>query len=301
MKKFITVFLIVILLFASTFSGCTLETKRPEKTTKKPETTYFSFKDDLNRELKIKVPVSSVVSLAPSHTEVIFALGKGQKLKGVTVFCNYPEEAKKKPKVGDFFNPNVEMIVKLKPDLVLAVKGIQNSLIRTLENNGIQVAVFDATSLKDCAKDIKIIGKLLGAEKKAEEIGNAIVNASSNYEKTGKKVFIEISPDPLITAGKNSFISDAIKAAGGINVGDEFGEGYPIVNPEKLFEINPDVYLVSKSLNLKYEDIAKRPGFSKLKCIKNRKVFVLPDDDIVQRPGPRIIKGIEVINELINR
>lgn len=301
MRRYFAALVLTIFILTSIFSGCTLDIKQPKETKKKSESTYFVFKDDLNRELKIKVPVSSVVSLAPSHTEIIFALGKDEKLKGVTVFCNYPEEAKKKTKVGDFYNPNVETIVKLKPDLVLSVKGIQNNLIKTLEKNGIQVVVFDATSLKDCARDIKTIGKLLGAEKKAEEIGKAIINASSKYQKTGKKVFIEISPNPLITAGKNTFISDAIKAAGGINVGDEFGEGYPIVNPEKLFEINPDVYLISKSLNLTYEDILKRPGFSNLECVKNKKVFVLPNDDIIQRPGPRIVEGIEVINELINR
>lgn len=301
MKRKFQLIAVLLLIFSLILSGCAKPAAKVEQKQPKAERELISFTDDAGRKIELRVPVESVVSLAPSHTETIFAIGAEKKLKGVTVFCNYPEEAKKLPKIGDFFNPNVELIIKLKPELVLAVKGVQDSLVSSLEKNGIKVAVFDATSLEDCASDIEKIGEILGCKEKAQEIADSVREASKKYENTGKKVFLEVSPQPLITAGKNTFLSDAIRAAGGINAGDEFGEGYPVVNPEKLIEINPDVYLISKSLNLKPEDIKKRPGFSGLNCVKNGKVFVLPDDDIIQRPGPRIVEGIEMIHELISR
>lgn len=293
--------LVLLLAFAMLFTGCEQKTDKAASVHQERKEAVYELTDDLGRKVKMKIPVSSVVSMAPSHTEILYAIGASEKLKAVTVFCNHPEEAKKLPKIGDFFNPNVELILQMKPQLVLAVKGIQNQVISSLEKAGIAVIVLDATSLEDCASDIETIGKLLGKEREASEVADSIRNAEKRYKATGKKVFIEISPEPLITAGKNTFISDAIRAAGGINAGDEFGEGYPIVNPEKLIQINPDVYLISKSLNIKPEDVMKRPGFQSLKCVKEGKVFVVPDDDIIQRPGPRIVQGIEAMNELINR
>lgn len=300
MRQKFFVFALALALLLISLAGCSA-TAKTEKIKLNTTQETFSFKDDLGRTVKIKVPVKSVVSLAPSNTETLFALGVSKKIKGVTVFCNYPEEARKITKVGDFFNPNVELIIKLKPELVLAVKGIQNTTIQALEKNGIKVAVFEATSLDDCANDILTIGKLVGSEEKAKKIAESIKNLKKKYPSAGKKVFLEISPEPLITCGKNTFLSDAIEAAGGINAGKEFGEGYPIVNPEKLFQINPDVYLISKSLNLTPEDIKKRPGFENLKCVQEGKVFVVPDDDVIQRPGPRIVKGVEILHEFISR
>jgi len=302
-RKTIAALLIALMLFAF-IAGCTTP-KTAEKPAVKESTavarTELSFKDDLNRQLTLSVPVNSVVSLAPSFTETIFALEAENKLKGVTNFCNYPEEAKQIQKVGDFFNPNVELIVSLKPEVVFSVRGIQENTIATLEKNGIKVVVLDATSLDDAASDIELIGKILGSSQKAIEIANSIREAKTKYIPTGKKVFIEINHQPLMTAGKNSFLSDAIKAAGGINVGDEFGEGYPIVNPEKLVELDVDVYLISNALGVKPEDVASIQGFERLSAVKNQKVFIIPDDDTIQRPGPRIIKGIEMIHELIVR
>lgn len=302
-KKLTAILLIALLLFASV-TGCSTgknDEKQLTKETPPAARTEISFKDDINRQLTLSIPVNSVVSLAPSFTEIIFELGAEKKLKGVTNYCNYPEEAMQIQKVGDFFNPNVELIVSLKPEVVFSVKGIQENTISTLEKNGIKVIVLEATSLDDAAGDIELIGKILGSSQKALELADSIRKAKTKYSPTGKKVFIEINHQPLMTAGKNSFLSDAIKAAGGINVGDEFGEGYPIVNPEKLVELDVDVYLISKSLGVKPEDVASIQGFNHLSAVKNRKVFIVPDDDIIQRPGPRIVKGIEMIHELIVR
>jgi iron complex transport system substrate-binding protein len=298
LKRTAAFFLMFLLIFL-TATSCT--DVKADKGDIKQEDREFSFKDDSGRVVRISIPVESVVSLAPSHTEIVFALGAQDKLKGVTSFCNYPREAEKIDKVGDFFNPNLELIISKKPDIVLAVKGVQESVIASLEKNGIAVAIFDATSLEDTARDIEIIGKILGREKKADSIARNIRDASKRYKSTGKTVFLEINSQPLITAGKNTFISAAIKAAGGLNAGDLIGEEYPMVNPEKLIEIDPDVYLISKSLGVSPEDVKKRPGFSRLECVREGKIYVLPDDDIIQRPGPRIVEGIEMINEIINK
>jgi iron complex transport system substrate-binding protein len=303
MVRKLTSWVLIFAILISLLTGCTQKAavEKREVSKIKTQSTTFTFKDDLNRQISLNVPVKSVVSMAPSFTEIIFELGAGKKLKGVTNFCNYPEEAKKIQKIGDFFNPNVELIVSLKPEVVFSVKGIQENTVNALEKNGIKVVVLEATSLEDLAKDIELVGKIIGSEKKAKEIASAIRDAKTKYAPTGKKVFIEINHQPLMTAGRNSFLSDAIKAAGGINVGDQFGDGYPMVNPEKLLETDVDVYLISKSLGVKPDDVAKFQGLERLSAVKNNRVYVIPDDDLIQRPGPRIIQGIQMIHELLTK
>lgn len=299
-KQRILLYFAIFALFLAAFTGCTAKANLTEKEKQQANsTTVITIVDDLGSRYEFKEPLKRVVSLAPSITEIIFAIGEDSKLVGVTNFCDYPEEARNKTKIGDFFNPNVEEIIKLKPDAVIGVKGVQDSLIKTMKDRQIPVLVFDSTSLDDLASDIEKIGKLFGNNKKAVKVADEIRSIDRKYSLTGKKVFLEINAQPVITAGQNTFISDAIRAAGGVNAGDAIGADYPVVNVEKIVEINPDIYLISKNLGVKPEDVFKRPGFENLECIKNKKVFVLKNDDIIFRPGPRIVEGVNYLHEII--
>ncbi len=299
-KQRILLYLTIFALFLATFTGCTGKENLTENEKQQANsTTVITIVDDLGSRYEFKEPLKRVVSLAPSITEIIFALGEDSKLVGVTNFCDYPEGARNKTKIGDFFNPNVEEIIKLKPDAVIGVKGVQDSLIKTMKDRKIPVLVFDSTSLEDLASDIEKIGRLFGNNKKALKVADEIRSINRKYSPTGKKVFLEINAQPIITAGKNTFISDAIRAAGGVNAGDAIGADYPVVNVEKIVEINPQIYLISKSLGVKPEDVYKRPGFENLECVKKKKVFVLENDDIIFRPGPRIVEGVNYLHEII--
>jgi len=257
--------------------------------------------DDAGKTITLERPARRVVSLAPSNTEIMFALGAGNALVGVSSLCNYPPEAAKKEKVGDFFNPNLEKILSLKPDLVLAVAGVQASAVTALTEAGIPVATLDPTSLAEVQEDFKKIGLLVGKKEEGERLARELENVIEKLraEKLPpRRVFFEISNQPLMSPGAKTFISDAIAAAGGINLGDSFGSGWVTVSPEELVRKDPEVYLFSSALGETTESLAKRPGYSSLTCFKTHQVYPVTDD-LVMRPGPRLAKGIEELHALI--
>lgn len=286
---------IVLVLLIFTITGCS----SPSESAKTEPA--IKVVDDTSSTIVLDKPAQRVISLAPSNTEIVFAIGKQDSLVGVSNFCNYPEEARQIQKVGDYFNPNTEMILDLNPELVLAVKGVQESLIATLKKNNIPVYVYDPHSVEGIVKNILDTGKMLGAEEEAEKVAEELRQTIKQQEPTGLKIFVEINPEPIITAGSNTFISDLIKKSGCQNVGDEFGEGYPVVSPEALLDMQPDIYLISKNIGVTPDDVAARPGFNSLDCVKEGNVFVISDDDVFFRPGPRIIKAYEELLSIIER
>lgn len=291
MKRFVA----VILLFALVLTGCTPSQQN--------QSQHFAVEvlDDTSSTVILDEPAGRVVSLAPSATEIVFALGMEDHLVGVSNFCNYPDEARQIQKVGDFFNPNTELIISLDPDLVLAVKGVQETLVNTLKKNSIPVYVYDPHDVAGIIDNILDTGRLLGAEKAAENLAHDLESTIVQQEPTGLKVFIEINPEPIMTAGSGTFISDLIRKAGFENAGDEFGEGYPVVSPEALLEIQPDIYLISRETGVTPDDIAARPGFNTLACVRKGNVFVISNDDIFFRPGPRIVQAYEELIKLAER
>jgi iron complex transport system substrate-binding protein len=257
--------------------------------------------DDAGKTITLERPARRVVSLAPSNTEIMFALGAEDAVVGVSSLCNYPPEAATREKVGDFFNPNLEKILSLKPDLVLAVAGVQASVVTALTEAGIPVVTLDPTSLAEVQEDFKKIGLLVGKKEEGERLAQELKNVIERLQAEklpARRVFFEISNQPLMSPGAKTFISDAIDAAGGINLGDSFGSGWVTVSPEELVRKDPEVYLFSSALGETTESLAKRPGYSSLTCFKNRAVYPVTDD-LIMRPGPRLAKGIEELHALI--
>jgi len=252
--------------------------------------------DDSGQKIVLSGPAKRIVSLAPANTEIIFALGGEKKLVGVTTYCDYPEEAKKKEKIGDFANPNVEKIISLKPQVVLATGGVQKGVVERLAKFKIKVFVVDPKNFEQLFSDLEKVGKIIGKEDEAEKLVKdlksqvqEVKTKTQGLEKP--KVFFEIYSQPLMTAGKNTFINDMIEIAGGVNIGAQAGEGYPQFSEEQLIKENPDFYLAAKGSMNSPEDLKKRPGYSGLKAVKEGKVFVL-DDNLVTRPGPRLVEGL---------
>lgn len=266
----------------------------------------ITVKDDVGRRVTITKEPQKIISTAPSVTEILFALGLGEKVVGVSTFCNYPEEAKTKEKIGTFQSPNIEKILSLKPDLIVATGGVQRQVVEKIEQLGIPIFVSYPRTLEDVIKSIYTIGRICGAEKNAKDLGFdlklriAKVTSKVAKAKSKPKVFFELWHEPLMSAGPGSFIDDLIKKAGGINIVGSVKSAYPIFSLEQLVKEDPDIIIgAESSMGGNPLEISKRPGWNNLKAVKNQKIYTI-NDDIVFRSGPRLVSALEIIAKYLH-
>ena len=247
-----------------------------------------------------------IVSLAPSLTEMICELGMGDKIVAVTDYCDYPPEAVKKPKVGGFSNPSLEMIVSLKPDLVfLTEDGNPKALNDRLRNLGIKTYIFRARRIKELPQAILDLGMALGAPEKARlkaqwlksELNRFQKEGRKHFEGTRKKAAFIVQPVPLMVAGKETIMDDAFELLGIANIGAAGGKGYPKFSVEEFIRRAPDALFFGKGTRM--EERAK-PLLEKLNflpAIRDGRVFFL--DEAVYRLGPRIVIVLQEISDSI--
>jgi cobalamin transport system substrate-binding protein len=268
-----------------------------------------SFTDDLGRPVVLEQPPERIVSVSPACTEILFALGLGDKVVGVTEYCNYPEEAAQKPKIGTFTTPNLESIITLKPDLVLATGGVQKDLLDRMEQLGLAVYAVDASTFDGTVKDIRNVGDLTGTSSAAEAIAKDMEDRAEVIAKdvadrqaagsVSPRVFYEIFYENNVwTAGSGSVISDLINRAGGVNIADVQASDYYEFSVERLMADNPDVYLVGSGSMSNPGDVKARSGWERLDAVKNGRLYVV-SDDLVYRTGPRLIDGLEAIYDAL--
>jgi iron complex transport system substrate-binding protein len=260
--------------------------------------------DDSGHQVTLAKPAARVVSLAPANTEIAFAIGAGDKLVAGTTYDDYPAAAKTLPKIGDFQSPSVEKIVSFQPDLVLAAGGIQSGLRTKLENLGVKVFVVDPSTLDGVYADLTALGKLMGVPDKATTVVASMKQRAAAVEQkvagqSKPTVFVEIYSKPLMTAGKATFIDNLVTLAGGTNVGDAAGSGFPSFSSEVLLKDNPDVYIATTGSMASPGQIAKRSGYDGLTAVKNGRVYVI-DDNLLVRPGPRLVDGLEQLAQMIH-
>jgi iron complex transport system substrate-binding protein len=240
-----------------------------------------------------------IISLAPNMTEILFALGLGDKIAGVTTFCDYPREAKLKPKVGGMSNPSLETVVSMKPDIVMmTTDGNPKEFEERLRSLHIRTYVFRARKLSELPQGIREMGTALGVTKKAEilagEIETAVNKAirSRLNQSLKKRVLFIIWPEPLIVAGPGTEIDDAINLLGVENTASKARARYPKYSIEEIIRQSPDVIFIGKG----HEDIKEMSEvllkkIARIPAVKNGKVFFLSDN--LYRLGPRVVKGIE--------
>ncbi len=266
----------------------------------------LTFTDDLGREVNLEQTPERIVSVSPACTETLFALGLGDRVVGVTDYCDYPEEALAKAKVGTFTEPNLEAILAQDPDLVLATGGVQVDLLDRMEESGLTVYAVNPMTFDQTVASILEIGELTGADRQAEDIvadmnARAVevarrVNAMEDEGKERPRVFYEIYYENSVwTAGTDSIISDLIRLAGGENIGDAESSEYYEFSAERLFAENPQVYLVGSGSMFVPGDIAGRSGWERIDAVKDGRVYVI-EENLVYRAGPRLIEGLEEIN-----
>lgn len=283
-------FIAAILLVAVT-SGCYRQAPRPTV-----EVRTRSFTDDLGRKVQVPEKVDRVISLAPNLTEIVFAVGGGDKLVGVTTFCNYPPQAQAIRKVSDTQTPNIETIVALQPQVVFVSTSSQlEAFTKVLTEQKIAVFVTAPNRLDDIYKSIATVGEIFGMAERAEEVvgkmrSRVAVARNAVIGRDRPKVFVQIDKNSLYTIGRDSFITDIIAQAGGISATADLATAYPNLSRETALAMNPDVIVISES------EGNREPNevFRNSPAVKNGRVFLV-NADLLSRPGPRIVDALEQI------
>lgn len=243
-----------------------------------------------------------IVSLSPSTTEILFSLGLSQEIVGVTSYCDYPEEARNRAKVGGMSNPSIEAIISLRPDIVvMTVDGNPREVEEKLRSMKIKTYVFRARRLDELPWGIRDMGIVLGVRERAErlalEIEGALSKFRSIYNSTisKKKVLFILWPEPLIVAGPGTAIDDAIRLLGAENIAVGSRIPYPKYSIEDVIRQSPDVIIIGRSMGKDIRGASKGllERLRSISAVKNGKVFYVGDG--LYRLGPRVIKGIEEV------
>ena len=268
-----------------------------------------TFTDDMGREVIIGEAPRRIVSHVPSITETLFALGLDEKVVGVSDHCDYPEAAKLKPKVGGFFQPSIEKIVDLNPDLVLT-NGSVERLITQLDSLGITYIVLNPKDIDGILRNIELLGKVTGTEKRANEVIKDMQDRMSLVAAKVKdaprvKVFYVLDVTDLNnpwTVGPGSFADSLITMAGGDNIAAKALGAWVQFSIEEVVASDPDViiYNVSHgSIVITPEKIREHPAWRGVTAITQDRIYPI-DGDLVDRPGPRIVQGLEEMVKMIH-
>lgn len=270
----------------------------------------MTVEDDLGRQVTIREAPGRIVSLAPANTEILFALGLGNKVVGVTDYCDYPPEAKGKDKVGDFYAPSIEKIIALEPDLIFATGGVQAEVVRQLEDLGETVVALDPKNVEDVLGAIGLTGQLTGTGEKAKAVTARMKQSMEKVREglsglsPGQKpevfVLVWYEDGKVFSAGPGTFVSSIVSMAGGKNVADDAKEEYPQYSMEKLMEKNPEVIISTAHGYRNPEDVKKILTLGDSKAVKNNRVYIVEDADLLTLPGPRIVEGLETVAHFLH-
>jgi len=290
--------------------------------------------DDYKPVTNLTVYPERIVSLSPSSTEILFAVGAGSKVVGVTDYCNYPPnlkariEADEVTKVGGYWNPSVETIVALKPDLVLVSTAkctektneckvncsrrceITIKVASRLRSLGLKVLTLDPHSMNDVLNNILLVGRASG---NAPEASNLVENLRQRIDRVvtkskaishRPKVYFEVWNDPYMSVSSGTWIGNLIKLAGGANIFGEAVSEWPIIHSEDIIQQNPDIIVFPVIPDVprfwgSFEDVKKRPGWNGINAVRNGSLYEVPRD-YISRPGPRLVEALEMLEIFIH-
>jgi iron complex transport system substrate-binding protein len=274
------------------------------------------FVDDLGYTLTLTSPPERIVSLGPSNTEILFAVGAGDNVVGVTDFCNYPYdfaawiEAGNMSSIGNYYDPSVEPIVALDPDLVLATTGSLEAT-ETLRDLGYNVLVIEPENLTFVLRDILLVGRATNNYEEAVALKSEIeqridaVTAKAAEATTTPKVYHEVWNEPLMSAGPTTFIDELITLAGGENIFHDATTSWPTISSEAVIEKNPDVlffpdmYMGRENFYETIEAVEDRPGWDTITAVQNGALYEI-NADIISRSGPRLVDALEILAKMVH-
>ncbi len=301
MKK-ITQFLLIIMLLAALLAGCAPAAAAPQAIT---------LTDGLGRTVTLEKPAERIVSLAPSATEILFAVGAGGQVIGRDSFSNYPESVKDLQDVGGSMGDySMETITSLNPDLVVLTEINTPEQVKALEDLGLTVYyIKNPVQLDGLYPILETVGQLTGHEKEASELVSSltarVAAVTETIAKTQEKplVFYELDGSDAAkpwTSGPNTFMDQLIQMAGGVNVGSAMKDAWAQISLEELLVQDPDIILLGDAAyGMTAEQVATRAGWETLSAVKNNAIYPF-NDDMASRPGPRMVDGLEALAKLIH-
>lgn len=300
--------ILLITLFLTLLTACAPQAT-PSPAVEAP--TALTFTDGLGREVTLNGPPQKIVSIAPSNTEILFAIGAGDQVIGRDQFSDYPEAAKNVTDIGSttFEELNTELVVSLKPDLVLAAEINTPEQVKALEDLGVTVYYLNNPhTLEEMYSNLEIVAQLTGHETEAATLIESLKQRVAAVDEkitpisSRPSVFYELdSTDPAkpFTAGKGTFITLLIERAGGHNIAADL-EGYPQMSLEQIVAADPNLIILGDSMwGVTPEAVASRPGWENLSAVKNGQVVPF-EDNLVSRPGPRLVDGLEQFAKLLH-
>lgn len=299
--------LILAVAVLASVSGCSFG--KAKVATPKPEPTFpLTITDDTGRSITVPAVPQRIVSLAPSNTEILFALGLGAKVVGVDKYSNFPAEAATITRVGGFSNPSVETIASLKPDLILGTS-MHTKVVGQLESLGIPVVLLAARDVEGVLTNFSLVGRITSSEEKADALASEI---RSRIKKVQDKlgdlpedrrplVYYEVNAEPMITVGPQTFINHLLQLAGGRNIAADAASDYPEYSSEIILKKNPQVIIYPSFEGPEspaLEKFKSRPGWTQIEAVKGNRIFSI-NADIISRPGPRIADAVEELARLL--
>jgi len=262
--------------------------------------------DDRGTTITLPAAPRRIISLAPNVTEILFALGLGREVVGVSSYSNYPTAAAKLPVVINYTSVSYEKILSLKPDLLVAAGIVPQAAIAKLRGLRLPVLVADPRDISGILGDLRLVGRAAGEP----AVGNALaaglqgridrIEAAVRRATTRPRVYYELD-NTLYTAGRGSFVDSLITLAGGANVADSVASPYPQLSKEKLIALNPQDIILGDYYtgNVTVASVDARPGFAAISAVKLHHVYPF-DDDLASRPGPRIVDGLGAMARLLH-
>ena len=254
--------------------------------------------DDAGRRVSIPAKVDRVVSLAPNLTEIVFAVGAGNRLVGRTSYCDYPPEAKAIAEVGDTIHPNLEPIIALKPQVVLVSTASQLEVFtQQLQGQNIAVFVTDPHDLEGVFRSIEQIGEIVGEKDRANQLVQKLRERTNAVEQAVKqkppvRVFYQASGEPLYTAGRDSFVTDLMRRAGATSVTADIPGAWPKYSNESALAARPEAIILPTGGSMGAANATVVEALRQSPAVLNGRVYKINDDHLA-RPGPRLVDGLE--------
>ena len=287
--------LLAIPLLAIALSGACSRTRNQNSN---PSGETLTVTDEAGRRVQLAARIDRIVSLAPNLTEIVYAIGAGDRLVGDTTFCDYPPQANDVAKVGDTIHPSIERIIALKPQIVLVSTASQlEAFTQQLSDQSIAVYVTDPRSLDEVFRSMTTLGSLFGVQEKAVQVVEDLQKRATAIEAVVRpakavKVFYQVSGEPLYTIGRDAYLTDLVRRAGGVSVtADVFG-AFPRFSDEAALAARPEAIILPTGGSMGTANSEIAAPLKNSPAAKNGRVYRI-NDDRLSRPGPRLVDGLE--------
>ncbi|HVG33628.1 MAG TPA: cobalamin-binding protein [Pyrinomonadaceae bacterium] len=297
-KLFLSAFLLSVVL--SLAGACASRSERAANAPAAHDATAATREvtDDAGRRVRVPLHPERIVTLAPNLTEIVYAVGAGNRLVGNTTYCDYPEEAKQVTKVGDTLHPSIERIIALRPQLIFVSTASQlETFTRQLDEQQIAVYVTDPHDLNGVLRSVATVGDLLDRREESERVSNELRARAAKVEEavrssTPLSVFYQLSAEPLYTAGRDSFITDLIARAGGRSVTRDVPGAWPRYSDEAALASKPEAIVMATGGSMGEANREIAAALKNSPAAKAGRIIQI-NGDFLSRPGPRLVDGLE--------